>query len=74
MKAAKEKVVTFLQEKGIDGIISFRTMLGELVLRVETQKNYEKSDLLQIIRLMKNYDLLREPQLELFGKKRKRRT
>ena len=70
----KEQSIAFLKEKGIDGVISFRTMLGELVLRVETQKNYEKSDLLQIIRLMKNYDLLREPQLELFGKKRRRRT
>ncbi|MBL7115889.1 MAG: hypothetical protein ISS35_08995 [Kiritimatiellae bacterium] len=70
----KDQTIALLKEKGIDGVISFRTMLGELVSRVETQKNYEKSDLLQIIRLMKNYDLLRDPQLELFGKQRRKRT
>lgn len=65
----KEKTIHVLRERGIDGVISFRTMLMELVSRVETKKNYEKSDLLQVIRLLKNYDLLKDPQLELFGKR-----
>ena len=43
-------------------------------MRVQTNKNYEKSDLLQIIRLMKNYDLIKDDQLELWqkGKPRKK--
>lgn len=67
----KEQSIAFLREKGIDGVISFQTMLAELVARVETNRNYEKSDLLQIIRLLKNYDLLKDPQLELFRKGRR---
>jgi len=70
----KEKSIRFLKEKGIDGVISFRTMLTELVRGVDKNKNYEKSDLLQIIRLLKNYELLREPQMDLFARgKRSRR-
>jgi len=65
------KTIKVLQEKGINGVISFRTMLLELVLNVDVNKNYGKSDLLQIIRLLKNYDLLKDAQMELFGKKRR---
>jgi hypothetical protein len=32
-----------------------------------------KSDLLQMIRILKNHDFFREPQVELFEAKRKRR-
>jgi len=67
----KDKTIEVLKKKGIDGVISFRTMLRELVLRVDTNRNYEKSNLLQIIRLLKNYNLLRDTQMDLFEKKRK---
>jgi hypothetical protein len=70
--ALKAATVAFLREHGIDGIISFRTMLHELVRRVDKKRNYEKSDLLQVIRLLKNYDLLSEDQLDLFVRKRHR--
>ncbi len=30
---------------------------------------YEKSDLLQVIRLLKNYDFVKESQLELLGRR-----
>lgn len=68
----RQKTMTVLKEKGIDGVISFRTMLLEIVSRIDTKKNYEKSDLLQTIRLLKNYDLLKDSQMELFGKRRRR--
>jgi hypothetical protein len=70
----KKQTISVMREKGIDGIISFHTMLLELVRRVETQRNYEKSDLLQVIRLLKNYDLLKSDQLELFVKKHRPRS
>lgn len=69
----KDKTVETLRSKGIDGVLSFQTMLAELASRVDTNKNYEKSDLLQILRLLKNYDLLKESQLELFGGRRRGR-
>lgn len=61
----------FLRAKGVDGVILFRTMLLELAGRLDVQKNYEKSDLLQILRILKNYDLLKDAQLDLFKKKRR---
>lgn len=64
----KKKTIQVLKDKGVDGVISFQTILLELVRLVETKRNYEKSDLLQIIRLLKNYDLLKDDQLELFDK------
>ncbi len=66
----KQKTINFLKSGGVDGIIPFRTMLLELVRWVETNRNYEKSDLLQVIRLMKNYDLVNVGQMELFQKRR----
>jgi hypothetical protein len=62
----RSQSVAMLQERGVDGIISFRTMLQELISRVEVNRNYRKSDTLQLIRLLKNYDLLKDPQLDLF--------
>lgn len=67
----KERALNILREKGIDGVISFPTMLHELISRIQVTRNYEKSDLLQVLRILKNYDLLKEPQLELFRKRKK---
>ena len=64
----------FLKSHGIDGVILFRPMLLELVERVDVKKTYEKSDLLQILRILKNYDLLRSGQMDLFRQTRRRRS
>lgn len=61
----RERSIELLRAKGVDGVISFRAILQDLLTSVKTNRNYEKSDLLQILRLLKNYDLLKEPQLEL---------
>jgi hypothetical protein len=58
--------IRLLRERGVDGVISFRTMLSDLISKVEVNRNYSKSDLLQIIRIMKTYDLLKDPQLSFF--------
>jgi hypothetical protein len=69
---AREQSIAVLRSKGIDAVIPFRTMLTELVSKTEPNRNYQKSDLLQIIRILKNYDFFKEPQLELFKSKRKK--
>lgn len=66
----KEETLASLKAKGIDGIIEFRTMLTEIINGIDQNLNYEKSDVLQTIRILKNYGLLKEPQLELFAGKR----
>jgi hypothetical protein len=50
----------------VDGIISFRSMLLDLLDRVEINRNYGKSDTLQVMRILKNYDLLTDSQMDLF--------
>ena len=44
-------------------------MLADLINGTETNRNYQKSDLLQIIRILKNYDFFKGPQMELFRPK-----
>ena len=70
---AREQSIALLRSKGVDAVIPFYTMLADLVKQTEVNRNYQKSDLLQIIRILKNYDFFKEPQLELFKSRRKRR-
>jgi hypothetical protein len=70
---SRDQSVALLRSKGVDAVIPFRTMLADLASTVEVNRNYQKSDLLQVIRILKNYDFIRDPQLELFKAKRKRR-
>ena len=71
----RSQSVEVLKEKGVDGIISFRSMLLDLIDKVEVNRSYGKSDTLQVIRILKNYDLLNNWQLDMFperGAKRPR--
>jgi len=47
-------------------VIPFRTMLADLIARTEVNRNYDKSDLLQIIRVLKIMNCSRTPKWELF--------
>ena len=70
---AREETIAFLRSKGVDAVLPFRTILADLLDKIEVNRNYQKSDLLQMIRILKNYDFFRDPQMELFkGKRRKR--
>ena len=62
----KTESARLLQEKGVDAILSFRSILSDLIEKVEVNKSYRKSDTLQVLRILKNYDLLKNPQLDLF--------
>jgi len=61
----RSESVQLLKERGVDAIISFRAMLLDLLERIEVNRSYGKSDTLQVMRILKNYDLLKDPQLEL---------
>ena len=69
---ARDESIALLRAKGVDAVIPFRTMLADLVAQTEANRNYQKSDLLQTIRILKNYDFFKEPQLELFKSRRKK--
>jgi len=66
--------IALLQSKSIDAVIPFRTMLQDLIDHTEVNRNYQKSDLLQILRILKNYQFFRDPQMELFKARPSSRT
>jgi hypothetical protein len=70
---AREQSIRILREKGVDAVIPFRTILADLIARTETNRNYDKSDLLQIIRVLKNYEFFKDPQMEFFRASRRGR-
>ncbi len=61
----RSQSVELLKARGVDAIISFRAMLIDLIDSVETNRSYGKSDMLQVVRILKNYDLLKDTQLDL---------
>lgn len=63
---ARQQTLELLRGRGLDAVILFPTMLADLIRQVEVNRNYQKSDLLQVIRILKNYGFFREPQMELF--------
>ncbi|MEI7730286.1 MAG: hypothetical protein WCO56_11980 [Verrucomicrobiota bacterium] len=63
---ARQQSIEMLKAKGIDAIIPFRTILSNLIAHIEVNRNYQKSDVLQVMRILKNYEFIKEPQLELF--------
>jgi hypothetical protein len=60
----RSQSVELLKASGVDAIISFRAMLIDLLDKIEINQNYSKSDTLQVMRLLKNYDLLKDTQLD----------
>jgi hypothetical protein len=45
---------------------------ADLIAGAEINRNYDKSDLLQIIRVFKNHDFFKSTQMELFRQARRR--
>lgn len=70
----RSQSVEVLKERGVDGIISFRSMLLDLIDKVEVNRSYRKSDTLQVIRILKNYDLLKDGQLDMFPERGAKRS
>jgi len=70
-KTLQQQVLDSLSDRGVNGVVTFRNMLQELAADIDVKHNYEKSDVLQMLRILKNYDLLREPQMELFTRRRR---
>ena len=62
----RSESIELLKERGVDGIITFSTILENLLRNVEVNHSYQKSDLLQLMRILKIYDMVKEPQMNLF--------
>lgn len=64
--ALRRESLELLRARGVDAVWPFRTVLADLIEQVEASRNYQKSDLLQTLRLLKRYGFLRDPHLDLF--------
>jgi hypothetical protein len=68
----RDRSVDVMRANGVEAVISFPTLLASLITSVEVNRDYQKSDLLQVLRILKTYELFRDPQLELFKSRRPR--
>jgi hypothetical protein len=62
----REKSIELIGSKGVDHVIEFATVLNYIISKVKPNQNYVNSDLLQLLRLLKCYKLIKDPQLDLF--------
>jgi len=67
---AREQTINLLKARGIDAMISFRSILLDLIARLDVRKPTEGLQLLQILH---NFDLLKTTQMELFSTNHERR-
>ncbi len=61
----RSQSVEVLKGHGVNAIISFRSMLLDLIEKIEINRSYRKSDTLQVMRILKNYDLFKDAQMDL---------
>ena len=55
-------------------MIEFPAVLSAVIDGVEKNRNYQRSDVLQLIRVLKAHGMLRERQMELFRAAKPRAT
>jgi hypothetical protein len=62
----RSECIEHFKEQGVDGVIAFSTILEDLLRHVEVNHSYQKSELLQLVRVLKIYDMVQAPQMRLF--------
>jgi hypothetical protein len=64
-ESARSQMEEVLKKNGIDHFLEFPTILSYLIAHVEVSVNYTGSDILQLLRFLKRYGLVRGLQFEL---------
>lgn len=62
----RSECIQLFKEQGVHGVIAFTTILEDLLRHVEVNHSYQKSELLQLVRVLKVYDMVQAPQMRLF--------
>jgi hypothetical protein len=60
------EVFSMFQGLGVDGVLTLRSMLENLLRQSEPGKVYTGNPFFQVLKLVKAYELAKEPQLEMF--------
>jgi hypothetical protein len=61
------KASALLRQNGADGVISLTTVLEHVLKKVDVGDTTLSSEALQLVRLLKLFDWIKSPQLELFS-------
>jgi len=61
----RQNLEKFLKEKGINYVITFETLFRGLLDKIKENQNYT-SPLLEILRILKTYRMIKTPQLKFF--------
>ncbi len=61
------ETISFLAGLGIDGVFTLRSLLDNLLRQSLPTESFQGKSIFQVLQLMKAYDLVREPQLEMFS-------
>ena len=59
-------VFSMLKEIGVDGVLTLRSLMENLLKQTEPANLYPGKPFFQILKLLKVYELAKEPQLEMF--------
>jgi hypothetical protein len=62
----RRECIELFKAQAVDGVIAFSTILEDLLRHVEVNHSYQKSELLQLVRVLKVYDMVQAPQMRLF--------
>jgi hypothetical protein len=62
----RSECIALFKAQGVDGVIAFSTILEDILRHVEVNHSYQKSELLQLVRVLKVYDMVQAPQMNLF--------
>ncbi|GDY16818.1 hypothetical protein LBMAG55_01410 [Verrucomicrobiota bacterium] len=63
----RSESIALLRDRGVDHVLTFRTILENLIQAAEAGAASPRSDTLQLLRLLRAYDMVNAAQLELFG-------
>jgi hypothetical protein len=63
----RSESIALLRAQGVDHVLTFRTILENLTQVAEAGGATGRSDTLQLLRLLRAYDMVNAAQLELFG-------
>jgi len=66
-EAYRRQCAAALREKGVDAIISFRSVLLDLIDRSDTKLVYPKSESMQMLRVLKTFDLIKDSQRDFLS-------
>ncbi|MCC5788975.1 MAG: hypothetical protein JJT75_05030 [Opitutales bacterium] len=62
----KGRMEKLLSDEGISGVFSLRSVMLDLVAKIDSGNKFYENPAMEIIRLFKAHDLLSEPQMRIF--------